>query len=88
MVLTEAMARGLAIVTTTGGAAAETVPNDAALKVEPGSPRALAWVLGRLIDDARLRAGFADAAWTAAQRLPRWEDTARIIARVLKEVSS
>ena len=43
MVLTEALARGLPIVCTTGGAAAETVPDGAALKVEPGSPRALAW---------------------------------------------
>ncbi len=37
MVLTEAMARGLPIVCTTGGAAAETVPDDAALKVPPGA---------------------------------------------------
>ena len=36
MVLAEAMARGLPIVCTTGGAAAETVPDDAAIKVQPG----------------------------------------------------
>ncbi len=36
MVLSEALARGLPIVCTTGGAAAETVPDGAAVKVEPG----------------------------------------------------
>lgn len=80
MVLTEAMARGLPIVTTIGGAAVETVPDGAALKVETGSPRALAWVLGRAIDDAKVRKGLADAAWAAAANLPRWTDTARRVA--------
>jgi glycosyltransferase involved in cell wall biosynthesis len=87
MVLAEALARGLPIVTTTGGAAADTVPDGAALKAEPGSPRALAWTLGRAIDDANIRKGIADAAWAAAQSLPRWEDTARRIAGVIQEVA-
>lgn len=87
MVLTEALARGLPIVTTTGGAAADTVPDGAALKVEPGSPRALAWTLGRAIDDRKIRLGLADAAWQAAQHLPRWEDTAARIAAAIKEVA-
>jgi hypothetical protein len=29
----------------------------------------------------------ADASWAAGQKLPRWEDTARIIAGVIKEVA-
>lgn len=86
MVLTEALSRGLPIVTTTGGAAEQTVPDGAALKVEPGSPRALAWTLGRAIEDAKIRKALSDAAWEAATRLPRWEDTARIIAGVIEEV--
>ncbi len=86
MVLTEALSRGLPIVATTGGAAAETVPNGAALKVEPGSPRALAWTLGRAIEDGKIRQALSDAAWEAASRLPRWEDTTRIIARIIEEV--
>jgi glycosyltransferase involved in cell wall biosynthesis len=88
MVLTEAMARGLPIVSTIGGAAAETVPDGAALKVETGSPRALAWVLGRVIEDARIRQGLSDAAWAAAASLPRWTDTAKRIADTIAGLRS
>ncbi|HXF53564.1 MAG TPA: glycosyltransferase family 4 protein [Hyphomicrobiaceae bacterium] len=87
MALAEALARGLPIVCTTGGAAAETVPDEAALKVVPGDARALMWVLGRALEDGALRQRMADAAWAAAARLPRWPDTARRIARVILEVA-
>jgi glycosyltransferase involved in cell wall biosynthesis len=87
MVLTEALARGLAIVCTIGGAAAETLPDDAALKVETGSPRALAWSIGRVMEpETGMLKRLSDAAWAAADKLPRWEDTARTVARVLQEV--
>ena len=55
MVLAEAMARGLPIVCTTGGAAAETVPDDAAIKVPPGDERAFAVGVKRVLQDADLR---------------------------------
>ena len=84
MVLGEAMARGLPIVCTTGGAAAETAPDTAAIKVPPGDQAALTAAIGRLFDEPDLRARMADAAWAAAQGLPRWEDTARAIANVIK----
>jgi glycosyltransferase involved in cell wall biosynthesis len=88
MVLTEALARGLPIVTTTGGAAAETVPDAAALKVPPGDIDALAAALQRIIADAALRQRLADAAWAFAQTsLPRWQDTAARIAAVIKELA-
>ncbi len=87
MVLTEALARGLCIVCTTGGAAAETVPAGAAMKVDPpGDARVLAWDLGRAIENEQARKRIADAAWAAAQTLPRWDDTARRIAGVLEKV--
>lgn len=85
MVLAEAMARGLPIVTTTGGAAAETVPDAAALKVPPGDAAALGSAIRRMIDDAALRARIADAAWATGQRLPSWDDTARLISETLLE---
>ncbi len=52
MVLAEAMARGLPIVCTTGGAAAATVPDAAALKVPPGDVQALGSAISRVLDDA------------------------------------
>lgn len=88
MVLTEALARGLPIVTTTGGAAAETVPDAAALKVPPADVGALADALQRIIADAALRRQLADAAWAFAQTsLPRWENTTAAIASVIRELT-
>lgn len=82
MVLTEALARGLPILCTTGGAAAETVPDEAALKVPPGDAVALAKAMASLIDAPAQRRAMADAAWLAADALPRWRETAEIIAGV------
>lgn len=87
MVLAEALARGLPLVASTGGAAADTVPDAAGLKVPPGDAAALSGALAALMDDAALRARLSDAAWTAGQTLPRWSETVARVARVLKEVS-
>jgi glycosyltransferase involved in cell wall biosynthesis len=88
MALAEALARGLAIVTTTGGAAADTAPDDAALKVPPGDPKAFADALRRLMFDAGLRRRVSDQAWRAAEHLPKWEDAARIIAAAAEKVGA
>ena len=87
MVLGEAMARGLPIVCTTGGAAAETAPNSAALKVSPGDPVAFGAAVTKLIDDPVLRAGLSDASWVAGLMLPTWDDAAKRVAAVLKTVA-
>lgn len=88
MVLAEAMARGLAIVCTTGGAAAETVPDTAAFKVPPGDDAALATALHRTIDDAALRRRLAEESWQAGRALPGWDRTAATIAAVLRRVAT
>ncbi|MCO5091585.1 glycosyltransferase family 4 protein [Bosea sp. (in: a-proteobacteria)] len=80
MVLTEALARGLPVVTTLSGAGAEALPDAAALKVPPGDAAALAKALASLIDAPAERRQRADAAWAAAGALPRWDETARIVA--------
>jgi glycosyltransferase involved in cell wall biosynthesis len=88
MVLAEAMARGLPIVCTTGGAAADTAPEAAALKVPPGDAGALTEAVGRLLREPELRAAMGEASWQAGQRLPRWEQTAQTIADVLRRIAA
>jgi glycosyltransferase involved in cell wall biosynthesis len=87
MALAGALACGLPIVCTTGGAAAQTVPDGAAIKVAPGDEQALSEALARAIDDPSLRRRLGDAAWAAGQQLPRWEDTARLIAGVIEGIA-
>jgi glycosyltransferase involved in cell wall biosynthesis len=88
MVLTEALARGLPIVTTTGGALAQTAPEAACLKVPPGDAAALAGAIRAMLEDAALRRQKADAAWALAASLPRWHDTAAIVAAALKRIAA
>jgi glycosyltransferase involved in cell wall biosynthesis len=82
MALAEAMARGLPIVTTTGGAAAQTVPDAAGLKVPPADVAALREALRRVIGEDDLRRRLAEGSWRAGQALPRWRDSARRVAEV------
>ena len=93
MVLTEALARGLPVVGTTGGAIPDTLPSDAALLAPPGDAGALAAAIGSLLDPdeaadgtgrggtagpgARRRAALASAALRHAAALPDWEAAAR-----------
>ncbi|MGL4323695.1 MAG: glycosyltransferase family 4 protein [Beijerinckiaceae bacterium] len=87
MALTEALAHGLPIVTTLSGAAAVQAPDDAALKVPVNDPEALKIALARVMGDRELRQRMGDAAWAAAQHLPRWSDTVATIAKTLHRVA-
>jgi glycosyltransferase involved in cell wall biosynthesis len=84
MALTEALARGLPIVASSGGAAADTLPEMTAIKVTPGDIEGLTAALRRVMSDGALRRRMGDAAWAAAALLPSWDDTARDIADVIK----
>ena len=79
MALAEAVARGLPVVTSAGGAAAATVGDEAALLVPVDDVDALAGALTRLIDDGALRQRLARGARRRAAALPRWHDTAAVI---------
>ena len=88
MALAEALARGLPLVASTGGAAVDTVPESAGLKVPPGDADALRGAVWRMITHPQLRREFAEGSWVAGRRLPRWSDTAATVARVLREAGS
>ena len=90
MALADALARGLPVVSTTGGAIPHTVPGDASVLVPPGDNVALGEALGRLLADgtgARRRATLARAARRHAQRLPNWIQAAQAFAAALLELT-
>lgn len=76
MAAAEALARGLPIAITAGGAIADVVPVEAGIASPPGDVISFTKALRRLIFDADMRQEMAQAAWEAGQRLPRWEDRA------------
>ncbi len=83
MAAATALAHGLPLVATTGGALLDTIPASCAVTCPPGDIAALRTALARMLDDPALRAACADAAWTHAQTLPRWHQTAARIKAVL-----
>ncbi|WP_088342485.1 MULTISPECIES: glycosyltransferase family 4 protein [Rhodomicrobium] len=88
MVFAEALARGLPVVAARAGAVPDTVPPEAGILVLSEDVDALTEALASLITDRALRQKLSDAAWAHAETLPRWDDTAKIIAKVVKEVSA
>jgi glycosyltransferase involved in cell wall biosynthesis len=84
MAFAEALAHGLPIVATAGGATAQTVPAGAGLLVPPGDGAALHSALRRLIDDAALRARLQAGARQARDSLPSWREAGgRLAAAIL-----
>jgi len=80
MVLAEALARGLPVVSTTAGAIPDTVPADAGLLVPPGDPKALAAALRQVITEPGVRGRLAVGARAARHNLPSWSDAAHAFA--------
>ena len=84
MAVVEAMAHGLPVVTTTGGALGETAP--VARLVAPGDVPALAEALRSVLIDADARRALAEECRTFATGLPAWPETAQIIARAVDQL--
>ena len=87
MAYAEAMAHGLPVIGTTGGATVDTVPPNAGVLVEPGNVKALTRALRMLIEDETARRWFASGALAASADLPTWQNTARTVADALEDLS-
>jgi len=88
MALAEALARGLPVVSTTGGAIPFTVPTDAGILVRPGDPAAFADALRTMLaPDAAVREEYARAARRHADTLPSWRDAARAFGAAVDELT-
>jgi glycosyltransferase involved in cell wall biosynthesis len=86
MVLTEALWAAVPIIAARVGAAEELVSRTSAgLLYEPDDAAGLGVTLGAFIDDAALRTRLRHAAWLAAERLPRWRDTALALRATLSK---
>jgi glycosyltransferase involved in cell wall biosynthesis len=87
MAYAEAIAYGLPVIGSNGGAIPDTVPPDAGLLVAPDDVAALADALRRVIGDTGLRQRLASAARAAAPQLPTWRQSAEIFARALERLA-
>ena len=84
MAYAEALAHGLPVIGTTGGATPETVPPDAGILVTPDDAAALAGALRRLIVDRSERERMVAAAQAAAAALPTWPESAKLFAGAIE----
>lgn len=87
MALAEAIAHGIPVVSTLAGAIPHTVPAGTGLLVPPEDAAALAQALRRLISDPAERSRFAANARAAANRLPTWQESARLFVGAVEAVA-
>jgi glycosyltransferase involved in cell wall biosynthesis len=83
MAYAEAIAHGVPVVGTTGGAIPDTVPPSAGVLLPPGDADALAATLWRLIESPAERGKLAAGARAAAATLPSWPQSAKLFAQAL-----
>jgi glycosyltransferase involved in cell wall biosynthesis len=87
MAFAEALAHGLPVIATTGGAIPGTVPLTAGILVEPGDVTQFAQALREIMVNADLRAALTRGALEAAQSQPDWAHSAERFAAVLQSVA-
>lgn len=86
MAYAEALAWGLPVIGTTGGAVEQTVPPETGILVTPGQPEAFAAALIQVLKDPIKRERMKSAAQRHGQQLPTWADTAQAFAQALSKV--
>lgn len=87
MAFAEALAHGLPVVGTTGGATPYTVPASAGRLVAPGDVVALTETLRALIDDGDLRFALTAGARASAALLPSWTDSGARFSNLLTRLT-
>jgi glycosyltransferase involved in cell wall biosynthesis len=87
MAFAEAMAHGLPVIGTTGGAIVDTVPPEAGVLVEPNDVNALARALRMMIERPEERRWFAAGARAAGEKLPTWQESAKRFARAIEALA-
>ncbi len=88
MVVSEAIARGLPVVTTMGGALRETLPTGAGLSCPPGDVMAFRENLRRVFADRALLAQLKAGAAHARVSLPDWKTSVARFAEILESVAA
>lgn len=83
MVITEAIAHGVPVLTTSGGALADTLPAGAGRCVPPGDVPAFTAALSALLQDAGARRTLRDGARRARTQLRDWRCAAQAFAAAL-----
>ncbi|HMK78961.1 MAG TPA: glycosyltransferase family 4 protein [Xanthobacteraceae bacterium] len=84
MAYAEAIAYGLPVVGTTGGAIPDTVPASAGVLVPPGDAVSLAAALRALLEHPAEREQLAAGARAAAQLLPTWRGSAELFSHAIE----
>jgi len=88
MVITEAIARGLPVITTTAGALPTTLPHGAGLAVEPNDTEALARAIEQVLTDPILRERLQTRAREAREELTDWAQTVSRFRTTLEAIQS
>ena len=86
MVLAEAIANGLPIISSNAGAIPDVAPKMASILIPPDDPMALSKALDRAITDSDLRKKMQSNARRAAKDLPSWPDCAEVVMQCIKAV--
>lgn len=88
MAYAEALAWGLPIIGTTGGAIERTVPADAGILVSPDEVAPLVDAFKQLLDDRATRESLTQAARRHGQSLPSWQTSSLAFAQALTQIAS
>jgi len=84
MVFAEAMASGLPVIAARAGAVPDVVPPEAGILVPVDDAAALAEAIRRVLTDEVLATRLSEGAADAAARFHGWDETARIVSRLLE----